>query len=785
MKFSENWLRTFVDSRLPTRELADALTMSGLEVEAIEPAAPEFHDVVVAEVLDVERHPADARLSVCRVTAGEAPLRIVCGAPGLRAGMRVALAKVGARLPGGAIAQATIQGIESSGMLCSAAELGVGDDAARLLVLPGDAPAGRDLRAYLDADDQVFTIKPTPNRGDCLSVFGVAREVAAVTGCALAPVRADAVPAVTADRIGIVLEAPLGCPRYCGRIVRGVDARAATPAWMTQRLARSGLRSISAVVDITNYVMLEVGQPMHAFDFAHVDRDIHVRFGRDGEKLLLLNEQEVALGPRHLVIADSAKPLALAGIMGGAQSAVTAETRDILLESAFFEPAVIAGKSRELGFGSDSSFRFERGVDFEATRQAMERATRLVLDICGGEPGPTCEAAGGALPARKPVRMRRARAARVLGIPLSSREITTVLERLGFEFEASGDDFAVTPPSHRFDLAIEEDLIEEVARIHGYDRIPAIETGAAAAMLPSSEQHSSAQSVRAFMVARDYQEIVSYSFVDRQWEIDFCDNREPVALVNPIASQLSVMRSSLIGSLVDTLKLNLARQHERVRLFEIARCFGRDANGYREAKRIAALAYGEQVSKKWGMPARRVDFYDVKADLEALIAPGIARFVASPHPALHPGKSARVVLRGEAAGWLGELHPRLCQKYDCPSAPIVFEMNLDVISSRGTARYREFSRLPHVRRDISVEVDAKVEAQTMLEAMQKSAPAIVSEMTLFDVYRGKGIDSDKKSVAFRILLQDTLKTLTDTEVDAAIRRLVQVLQEKFEAKLRR
>ena len=784
MKFSENRLRTFVNPPLASRELADALTMSGVEVELVEPVAPAFDKVVVAEVLEVQKHPGADHLTVCRVNAGGAPLQVVCGAPNVRAGTRAPLAQVGATLPGIEIKQANVRGVESSGMLCSAKELGIAEDASGLLLLPADAPIGADIRKYLELNDQLFTIKPTPNRGDCLNVFGVAREIAAITGSVLMPAEIPAVSPATADRIDITLEDETACPLYCGRILRGVNARATTPRWMVQRLERSELRSISAIVDITNYVMLELGQPLHAFDFARIDGGIRVRFGRASEKLKLLNEQEIPLAADLLVIADSKQPLALAGIMGGLDSAVRLDTRDVLLESAFFDPAAIAGKSRMLGFGSDSAYRFERGVDFAGTLRAMERATQFVLEICGGRAGPVIEARA-ALPERKPVRLRRARAQRLLGIDLSNQQIAGVLRRLGFAFETHGDEFAVRPPSYRFDLTAEEDLIEEVARIHGYDRIPAKLPSAPAAMLPATETRVSVKALRALMVARDYQEIVSYSFVDRQWEIDFCANRDPVTLINPIAAHLNVMRSCLLGSLVDSLKLNLSRQQERVRLFEIGRCFERAGSGYSQVTMLGGLAYGGAVAEQWDTPKRPVDFYDVKSDLESLVWAQTVRFEATQHPALHPGRAAKLVLEGVPAGWLGELHPRLQQKYYLPFAPMVFELNLEVIRGRKLVDYQEFSRLPTVRRDLAVEVAETVSAQAMLDAMKRRAPSIVSEVALFDVYRGKGIDSDKKSVAFRVLLQDTRKTLTDAEVEAAIQQFLQVLQEDFQAKLRK
>ena len=784
MKFSENWLRTFVNPPLASRELADALTMSGVEVELVEPVVPFFDKVVVAKVLEVQEHPNADRLTVCRVDAGGAPLQVVCGAPNVQSGVRAPLAQIGARLWGTEIKPANVRGVESNGMLCSARELGLADDASGLLILPADAPPGADIREYLDLDDQLFTIKPTPNRGDCLGVFGFAREAAAVTGSALTPAPAAAVQAGSPDRIEITLEDKTACPRYCGRIVRGVNARAATPRWVAQRLERSGLRSISAIVDVTNYVMLELGQPLHAFDLARIDGGIRVRCGRSGEKLKLLNEQEIALDSSLLVIADNRKPLALAGIMGGMASAVTPDTGDILLESAFFDPAAIAGRSRVLGFSSDSAYRFERGVDFAATVQAMERATRLVLDICGGTAGPVCVATA-TLPERKPVRLRRARAQRLLGIEITAMQIAGILHRLGFVFDAHGDEFLVTPPSYRFDFAIEEDLIEEVARLHGYDKIPANPPIASAAMLPAAETRISINTLRGMMVARDYQEIVSYSFIDRQWEIDFCANRDPVALANPIAAHLSVMRSSLIASLVDCLRLNLSRQQERVRVFETGCCFSRAGPAYEQVMMLGGLAYGEAVPEQWGVRGRTVDFYDVKSDVEAVIFPNIARFEAAQHPALHPGRSAKVTLEGVPVGWLGELHPRLRQEYNFPYAPMVFELNLDRITARNMPVYREISRQPLVRRDLSVEIAETVSAQAMLDALKECAKSYVSEVALFDVYRGKGIDSDKKSIAFKVLLQDTDKTLTDAEVEAVIGQMLQVLQEQFRARLRK
>lgn len=784
MKFSENWLRTFINPPLTGRELADALTMGGIEVEALEPAAPAFDQVVVGEVLKVEKHPGADRLTVCEVDIGAATVTVVCGAPNVAAGIKVPTALPGARLPGMEIKAAAVRGVASQGMLCSAKELGLSEDASGLLVLPSDLTPGASLRAALDLDDQVLTTKPTPNRGDCLSMLGMAREVAAITGTLFKAAPIESTHPATGETLGITLDAPQACPRYCGRLVRGVDAGAQTPLWMVQRLARSGVRPISAIVDITNYVMLELGQPLHAFDADKLDGGIRVRFAKNGEQLTLLNDETRVLSPDFLVIADDSRALALAGIMGGARSAVGEATRDIFLESAFFDPAVIAGKSRVLGFGSDSAYRFERGVDFSGTVNALERATRLVLDICGGQAAPVSEARA-ELPQRAPVTLRLKRAERLLGIALGSGEVGGILSRLGFEFSESNGEFRVTPPAHRFDIDIEEDLVEEIARIHGYDRIPAATPVAHASMLPAPEARRDAALVRGQLVARDYQEIVTYSFVEREWERDFSGNRSPLALANPIASQMSVMRSSLIGSLVDCVRFNLSRKQARVRVFEIGRCFSRtEIDSHAQAMRVGAAAYGDAVQEQWGVPARRVDFYDVKADVEALLAPRTVTFEPAVHPALHPGKSARIVRDGMTMGWIGELHPQWQQKYDLPLAPVLFELDFECVAEGALPAYREISKFPLVRRDLAVIVDESLGYSAIMDSLKSGLPALVTDITLFDVYRGAGIEKGKKSLAFRVLLQDTHKTLTEAEVDSAVSKLIQVLQQRFNAKLR-
>ena len=672
MKFSENWLRTFVNPPLATNELAEAVTMCGVDVENIEP----------------------------------------------------------------------------------------------------------------DLDDQVVTLKPTPNRGDCLSLVGIAREVAAVTGASFTQPDIKTARATIADRLSVALDAPQACPRYCGRLVKGVNAAAATPEWMARRLTCSGIRPISALVDITNYVMLELGQPLHAFDAAKLDGGIRVRYAKAGEKLILLNATSPLLTPAYLVIADESKAVALAGIMGGLDTSVSDATRDVFIESAFFSPEAIAGKARMLNFSSDSSYRFERGVDFAGTLAALERATQLVIEICGGSTGPVTEARA-TLPSRDPVRLRLARIERLLGIKLDGIQVGDILRRLRFEFSAVEGEFRVTPPSFRFDIAIEEDLIEELARIHGYDQVPATVPATSPTMLPVPEGRRELSALRKLLVARDYQEIVSYSFVDSAWEADLAGNTAPVALANPIASQMSVMRSTLAGGLVNCLVYNVSRKQARARLFEVGRCFMTEASGsYRQPLRIGGISYGDARHEQWGLKGRPGDFYDIKSDVEALLAPLVGEFRPADHPALHPGKSAQILLGDMTVGWIGELHPRWQRKYDLPLPPVLFELEFDAISRRELPAYKETSIFQPVRRDIAAEVDEGVSFQAILEGLRREQPAIVAEIGLFDIYRGTGVEKGKKSLAFRVLLQDTRKTLTDAEVESAISQLRRILQQQFNAKFR-
>lgn len=785
MKFSENWLRTYVNPALDTDQLAHVLTMAGLEVEGLESVAPAFDKIVVAEVLSLEKHPNADRLNVCQVNVGAAePLQIVCGAANVHAGARVPCALVGAELPGISIKQAKVRSVESFGMLCSAKELGLAEESSGLMLLPADAPVGTSIRSYLELDDHLFELKLTPNRSDCLGMLGVAREVAALTGSKL-ELEQDYVPVqvAVADKLEIKVSDSAACPRYCGRVMRGVNLAATTPGWMVRRLERSGVRGINAVVDITNYVMLELGQPLHAFDLAKLKGQIQVRFANPGEELLLLNQQNVKLDPDMLVIADESAVLALAGIMGGESSAVSDSTTDIFLESAFFDPDVIAGKSRRLGLSTDSSYRFERGVDFASTRAALERVSELIQQICGGDAGEILEVTG-ELPRREVIVLRAERARRVLGIDLGVETISSLLRRLNFSFTESDGKFNVTVPSYRFDLSIEVDLIEELARLHGYDHIPALPPNSTLSLLPQNESRQEVSKISQLLIARDYQEVVTYSFVDKEWEADLAGNETPVVLQNPIASQLAVMRSTLLGGLLDVLRFNLNRKHERVRIFEIGRCFAPDEGGYTQPQRVAALCFGSVKDEQWGEAMRQVDFFDIKADLEALCYPLEFNFVAATHAAFHPGQSAQILLNEEPVGWIGTLHPRWQQKYDLPQPAVMFEIDLASLMQRKIPVFGEISKFPAVRRDLAVVVDDAIHVQDLLDGIRKHLPATVTDLKLFDVYRGKGIDLGKKSLAFKVLMQDTQKTLTDDEVETVMGNIKDILSKRFNATLR-
>ena len=808
MQFSESWLRTMVDPSMTSDELAHMLTMSGLEVEEVEPVAPPFSGVVVAEVREVVKHPDADRLRVCQVDAGTGTLlNIVCGAPNVRAGMKVACATVGAVLPPGAdgkpfnIKLGKLRGVESQGMLCSAKELGLPDEADGLLDLPSDAPVGQNFRDYYQLNDLKFTIKLTPNKADCLSVLGVAREVAALTGSVLKQPAWQPVATSIDEVLPVRIDAPDLCGRFAGRIIRGLNAKAPTPAWMKQRLERSGQRPISALVDISNYVMLELGQPTHVFDLDKIKGGLAVRWGKPGESLKLLNGNTVAIDDWIGVIADDKEIESLAGIMGGDATAVSLETQDIYLEAAFWHPAAIQGRARRFNFSTDAAHRFERGVDFAATVERIERITALIVEICG-QPGKTqvgpVDDHVVNLPARAPVTLRTARAAKVIGVPFDDAQIADIFTRLALQFTQGEGTFSVTPPSYRFDIEIEEDLIEEVARVHGFENIPALPPVAANAIRIASENTRSLFTIRRQLADADYQEVVNYSFVEQAWEEDFAGNSDPIRLLNPIASQMSVMRSTMIGSLIANVRYNLNRKVARIRVFEIGAVYLRanttqdgplSVAGYDQPKRVAALAYGPVVEEQWGQAARNVDYFDVKADLETLFAPKKLTFVKVEHPALHPGRSAAILLDGRQVGVIGELHPRWQQKYDLPLAPVFFEADAAALQQVGVPSYREISKFPAVTRDLALVVKQDVAAQALVDAFESEKAGnpvcnILQVVVLFDEYRGKGLESDEKSLAFRFTLQDTQTTLQDDQVDAAMNAFVAAAGRHHGARLR-
>ena len=793
MQFSENWLRSLVNTDLDSQALSHALTMTGLEVEEMQAVAAPFSKVVVAKILAAVKHPDADRLQVCTVDVGLAePVQIVCGAANARVGLIAPCALVGAELPGFSIKQAKVRGIESFGMMCSSKELGISEEATGLLELDSDAVIGQSIREHLDLDDHLFTLKLTPNRSDCLSLKGIARDVAAITGASTSFETISAVTAELSEVKNIVVTEQNACPRYCGRLIRGINAKATTPSWMLKRLERSGLRSISAVVDVTNYVLLALGQPMHAFDADKLNGDLAVRFAKEGESLVLLNDQAVTLKTDDLVIADASGAIALAGVMGGKSSSVTDDTVNIFLESAFFTPAVITGKARRLGLSTDSSYRFERGVDFGNTRHAIEYATALIQQISGGKAAEVSELIS-ALPNRNPVKLRLARLVSVLGIPFTQDKVAQLLTQLGFSFTTADDVFIITPPSFRFDIAIEEDLIEEIARLHGYDHIPATPPVAALTMLEAPEAKSPLNKLRDCLVSSGYQEVVNYSFVDESWERDLLGNANPIKLKNPIASNLSVMRTSLWGGLLDTLVYNLNRKQDRAMLFEVGAAYfqknSQDSSlAFVESTYISGLAYGSAKPEQWSADASDVDFFEVKAHVDALLGGANAHkqvtYEKAEHVTLHPGQTARILLNGIAIGWLGKLHPKWQQHYSLSKSTFLFELQADAVLNRQIPSYQEVSKLLPVRRDLAVVVDADVAVNALLSAVKKANITLVLDVALFDLYQGQGIAENKKSLALSVLMHDTQKTLTDADADAAIANVLQLLQDNFGATLR-
>ena len=803
MQFPESWLRALVNPEISTEELSHRLTMAGLEVEETNPVAPAFSGVVVAHILSAEPHPNADKLRVCMVDAGaSSPIQIVCGAPNAAAGLKVPLATVGATLPGGMkIGIAKMRGVESSGMLCSARELGLSHDHGGLLVLPQSAPVGESIRDTLDLDDTLFTLKLTPNRADCLSILGVAREVAALTGAELCMPAMTPVQVTLDEILPVEVLAPDLCGRFGGRIVRGVNARAVTPAWMVERLERAGQRSVTALVDISNYVMLELGRPTHVFDLDKLpEPKMEIRWGRQGETLTLLNEQTIELDASLGVIASGGTPESLAGIMGGLGVAVSLDTQNIYLEAAFWYPDAIAGRARKLKLNSEASHRFERGVDFNNIPEHIDFITNLIIDICGGQAGPIDDQHIN-LPKRLPVSMRLERCCRILGVQISQADVEQTFSRLGFSYTVEDKVFVVEPPSFRFDIQIEEDLIEEIARIIGFENIPAVPPIAAARMRMDPEVTRSAHTIRHQVSALGYQEVINFSFVETTWEEAMCGQQDPIRLLNPIASQLAVMRSSLLPGLIANIRYNANRKQSRVRVFELGRVYMKDSlvkdgpltvAGIHQPQHLALAAWGPVREDQWGEPSRPVDFYDLKHDLETLFGIKVSslRFNVKNHPILHPGRSAEIEFEGQHIGWIGELHPRWVQEQELSTAPVLLEVHLSALTAIVMPVVRELSRQPLVQRDLAIWVSTDTPLQALLDTIEQTIAgdptlSVVQHVGLFDVWRDPAkSETNEKSLAFRVSLQDNEVTLDDARVDACMSKIREALEVGHNARSR-
>jgi len=793
MKISESWLREWVNPQISTAELVAQLTMAGLEVDSIEPAAASFSGVIVGEILSAEQHPDAEKLRVCQVKGhADGVLQIVCGAPNARPGIKIPFATIGAELPGDfKIKKAKLRGVESFGMLCSQVELQLGEDDSGLWELPADAPVGVNLREYLKFDDQLIEVDLTPNRGDCLSIRGLAREVGVLNRAAVSQPAFTAIEPRSAERFVVEIQAPAACPTYAGRVIRNIDITRPSPLWLREKLRRSGIRSIDPVVDVTNYVLLELGQPMHAFDLDKLSGGIVVRMADAGEKLVLLNDQAVELRSDTLVIADREKALAIAGIMGGAGSAVSEATQNIFLESAFFAPEAIAGKARSYGLHTDSSHRFERGVDPQLQVTAIERATELLLAIVGGEAGPVVLVQDEkSVPPARSVRLRRSRLQTGLGLTAEEVDAVGILGRLGLTLEdenAEGWSFKV--PSHRFDLAIEEDLLEEIARIHGYDHLPTRPMAFATRLDSQTEAKTPLVDAKQHLVSRGYREVITYSFVDPKVHAILYPETDAVVLRNPISADMSTMRTSLLPGLLQTLTYNLNRQQTAAKLFEAGMVFDTTNKPVAQYQRLGGLAYGPVRGQSWAEKARDLDFFDVKGDLETLLvfaAHGrqVSFVPLTDSQLLHPGQSAKIYLGGEEVGYVGALHPAKQKTLDLNKSVFVFEFTLSKLLTASLPRFQPLSRFPEVSRDIAVLVDKAVRVADLDRSIRKTAGDVLKDLKLFDVYSGEGIDPKRKSLAFSLTFQHPSRTLKDEEVNTSMAAVVECLEREFGANLR-
>ena len=786
MKFSEQWLREWVSPAVDTEQLAARLTMAGLEVDAIDPVAGKFSGVVVAEIIAVQPHPDAEKLQVCQVSDGNSEVQIVCGAANARAGIKIPLATLGAVLPGDfKIKKAKLRGVESFGMLCAEQELGLAEKSDGLMELPADAPLGQDIRDYLNLDDAVIELGLTPNRADCLSLRGIARETAVLSELAFEDKAISAVAASIDDVLPVVVSAAEDCPRYVGRVIRNVDVSAASPLWLQEKLRRCGLRSIDAVVDVTNFILLELGQPMHAFDLDKINGGITVRHAAAGEVVALLDGQSLELREGALLIADENQPLALAGIMGGEPSSVTDATEHLFLEAAFFAPDKIAGRARSYGLHTDSSHRFERGVDFELPARAIERATALILEICGGEAGPI-SFVDSQLPAREPILLREKRIEKLLGMALSTSDVESILTGLGMSVIPTEGGWTVIAPSWRFDISIEVDLLEELARVYGYNRLPITPIRDTLTIRTAPESKRGLPLVRQQLVARGYQEAITYSFIDPAMHAALSEGDVGVELLNPISADMSIMRTSLLPGLLKTAMHNAKRQQSRIRLFESGLRFIKCADGMKQIPTVAALLTGRREPESWSENGELVDFFDLKADLESLlsVSSGTISFSAAKYASLHPGQTADVFCNDVRIGRIGALHPSLQSRWDFVNPVYLFEIDLQPILERSVPVFSELSRYPEVRRDLALIVDRQLAASEVLSAVRKSAGENLSDLKLFDIYQGKGIDPERKSLALGLTFRHSSRTLNEEEVGQSVDAVVQTLKEAFGASLR-
>lgn len=791
MKFSEKWLREWVSPSMETDELAHRLTMIGHEVDSLELHGAGLDGVVVGEVLESSPHPNADRLLVCQVsTGGTEVVEVVCGAPNVRDGMKSPFAPVGSTLLNGSkLKKAKIRGVVSNGMLCSAIEIGLGDDADGIVELDGDAPTGQPLADYLDLPDVSFDLDLTPNRGDCFSVLGIAREVAALTSTPMKSAKVEPVPASTKDTHPVDLVYPEGCPRFGARIVRNIDMSAESPSWMKERLRRSGLRSIHPVVDVTNYVMLELGQPLHAYDLARLDGPIRPRLAKKGEKLTLLDDKEVELLPNTLVITDDRGAIGMAGIMGGLSTAVTDETRDVFFEAAFFTPAIVAGVARQYGMHTDASIRFERGVDPHNQVRAIERATELLTSIAGGEAGPLVDHHDeNWLPKSSEMSLRKSRLRRILGVEIPVENVTRILTALGLDATENNDGWLARIPSYRFDIDVEDALVEEVARIYGYDEIPEITATVDTPLASAPEEKLLLDDIAATLVARDYQEVITYSFIDEEIDCLITGNKSELVLKNAISSEMSVMRGSVWPGLIDAASVNGARQQERIRLFEIGKTFHGAIDAHQEVVRVSAIVAGEKLEKQWGSQPQAVDFFDIKSDVAALIGMTGAteqfKFTETEHPALQSGQAAKIIRGGVEVGVVGKLHPTISKRFDLEKGAYLFEVDAERCFAALIPVAETVSKFPSIRRDIAVIVKDKVRSSELVEAAESAVPELVRDVRIFDVYKGPSIEEGLKSIALGLILQGTSRTLTDEDADAVMTTVLGRLKAEFGAELR-